>query len=267
MTALSLSRLFPRLAPALLFALLLPVAHIARAELPRTPFAGVGVRTLPVYNGSDSQYTDAVPLLRYYGSPWFVRSTQGVLEGGARWEALPGFYLGAQLAYEAGRQPQDSDFLKDHEIHGIDPGASAGVHFEWDHEFGRIPLTVVGRVRQGVKSERGLQFDLRASVGVLELGPFSAGLFLQQTSANAKAVNYLYGVSESESVRSGLPVYKPDGGALFLGYGILWAYDITPRWVALGSLESRRVRDVAAESPLIERSSNFYGIAGIAYRF
>ena len=68
---------------------------------------GVGVRTRPEFDGSNNRVIDVVPYLRYYGKTLFVRTTQGILEGGARLNIGQEFYVGAQLAYEAG--PRDGD--------------------------------------------------------------------------------------------------------------------------------------------------------------
>ena len=60
---------------------------------------GAGVRTRPEFDGSRERTVDIVPVLRYYGRPWFARTTQGILEGGARMELAPGLAVGAQIAY------------------------------------------------------------------------------------------------------------------------------------------------------------------------
>src|SRR5215510_5490874 len=97
---------------ALLFVLaLLPCAAFADDDY---TLIGLGVRTRPEFDGSNSRTVDVVPYLRYYGKTLFVRTTQGILEGGARMNIGQEFYAGVQLAYEAG--PRDGD-----------PGASLGV--------------------------------------------------------------------------------------------------------------------------------------------
>ena len=63
---------------------------------------GAALRSRPAYDGSATQRADIVPVILYYGRPWFARTTQGVLEAGARTELAPGFHAGAQLAYEPG---------------------------------------------------------------------------------------------------------------------------------------------------------------------
>src|SRR5213596_478845 len=86
-----------------------PIAALAQSPLPE--WIGAGVRTRPAYDGSASQRTELIPTVRYYGTPWFARTTQGILEGGARTELTRGFNVGAQLAYEGGRIASESDFL------------------------------------------------------------------------------------------------------------------------------------------------------------
>ncbi|HYQ95286.1 MAG TPA: MipA/OmpV family protein, partial [Burkholderiales bacterium] len=96
---------------ALALPLIVPLAALAQTALPDYAWIGAGVRTRPAYDGSASQRTDLIPTVRYYGKPWFARTTQGILEGGARMELAQGLNLGAQLAYEGGRLASESDFL------------------------------------------------------------------------------------------------------------------------------------------------------------
>src|SRR5688572_17744225 len=83
------------------------VSSAAESAAIEYPMVGAGVRTRPAYDGSDSRITEPVPVLRYYGRPLFVRSTRGVLEAGARVNLTPELILGAQAAYEQGRNSDD----------------------------------------------------------------------------------------------------------------------------------------------------------------
>ena len=56
-------------------------------------------------------------------------------------------------------------------------------------------------------------------------------------------------------------------GLLFFSAGLLGPYDVGRRWSLIGSVERRRLQGDAARSPLVERKSNTYATAGIAYRF
>ena len=244
---------------------LLPLA--AFAELSNDSMIGPGLRSRPAYDGSDSQRTELVPVIRHFGPNWFVRSTQGVLEGGLRTELAPGLHAGAQLAYEPGRMASESAFLAAHNAQDIRRGASIGLQMEWDHVFDPVPVTLLARVRQHLDSDRGAQADLRLSVGVFRGGPVSAGLFAQATWANAKSTGSFYGITPPQSASLGLPLFAAGAGWLSSSFGLLWSVELNPHWLVVGSAEARRLRGDAGRSPLAERTSNYAASAGIAYRF
>ena len=201
---------------------------------------GAGVRSRPEFDGSGSRTVDLIPVLRYYGKPWFARTTQGILEGGARTALAPGFDAGIQLAYEQG--PRDRD-----------PGASLGAHLELDRKLGPMPVNLLFRLRKHLDSERGAQADLRTTAGVYGDARASAGVFAQATWASAKYTQAYYGIS--------------DAGLLYTSLGALGSYDLSRQWVLVGSAEARRLSDDVARSPIVERRTGYYASAGLAYRF
>ena len=249
------------------FALGLVLPQVAFAELSEEPMLGPGLRLRPAYDGSASRRTELVPVVRYYGRHWFARSTQGMLEGGARMELAPGLHAGAQLAYEPGRKASESDFLESHAVPDVKLGASLGVHLEWDHRFGPVPIALLARARRHAGSDRGAQADLRLSVGVLRSGPVAAGVFAQATWANAKSTGSFYGITPAQSAATGLPEFAAGSGWLYSSFGLLWSIDLSRNWIVVGNMERRHLRGDAARSPLAERAANYYVSAGIAYRF
>jgi outer membrane scaffolding protein for murein synthesis (MipA/OmpV family) len=247
--------------------LLLAVPLLAHAELSNETLIGPGLRSRPAFDGLSSRHLELVPVLRYFGQPWFVRSTQGVLEGGLRTELWPEFHGALQLAYEPGRSAGDDDFLAAHRVADLSRGASLGAQLEWDHRFGRMPITVLTRLRQHTRSERGAQADLRVSAGVLQAGRVSAGVFTQLSWANARSTQALYGVTPQQSALGGLPAYGASGGLLAGSAGLLYGVDLTPDWVVVGSVEARRLQASAARSPLAPQPSTHYASIGLAYRY
>jgi MipA family protein len=251
---------------AIALALVFPAAAAAQSSEDYT-LLGAGVRSRPAYDGSASQRTDVIPLVRYYGKPWFARTTQGILEGGARMEILPGLAFGAQIAYEAGRKKSEAAFLRDHDIPDLGTGASLGVHLEWDGKLGPAPVNALLRTRQSSESARSDQVDLRFNAGLYGSGRVTIGTFAQATWATAKGTNTLYGITPEQSAASGLPAFQAGGGLLFASFGVFGSVDLSPKWVALWNLEGRRLQGDARRSPLAERTSNHYVSAGLAYRF
>ena len=202
-------------------------------------YLGAGARNRPVFDGSADKTTDLIPVIRYYGKPWFARTTQGMLEGGVRF-GRPGLEGGAQLAYEQG--PRDED-----------PGASAGLHLELDRMLGPVPLNALARVRWHADRDRGKQADLRATAGVYEGGGLRAGVFAQGTWSDEKHMQAYYGVRED--------------GLLYTSVGVLASYDVGRRWLAVASAEWRRLGGKPARSAFVQDRTNAYLSVGLAYRF
>src|SRR6267378_241984 len=150
----------------------------------------------------------------------------------------------------------DNSLLFARTVQGVLEG---GAHAALGSGFtlGAQPVLLLARVRQQVRSDRGAQADLRATVGVYRNGPFQAGIFGQATWANHKSMRTYYGQ----------PGFDASGGLLFASAGLLGSYDIDPRWAVIGSIEGRRLQGDAARSPLTEKKSSYYAVAGVAYRF
>jgi MipA family protein len=237
------------------FLLMLPVSALAQIAPDDYALVGMAARTRPAYDGSESQRTDVIPVLRYYGQPWFARTTQGVLEGGARWWIVPGLDFGVQLAYEEGRKTSESDLLQNLNLPDVHTGASVGAHVEWDSKIGRAPVSLLGRYRQHTDTDRGSQFDLRFNVGLHRSGGLIVAGYAQATWASSKAVRSFYVLPDAH------------GGLLHTSLGLLGSYDFARHWSAVAGLQGRRLQGDATESPIVETKSSFYANAGIAYRF
>jgi len=245
--------------------LIAPLTALAQSVLPEYAWIGAGVRTRPAYDGSAAQRTDLIPTVRYYGKPWFARTTQGILEGGARTELARGINVGAQLAYEGGRLASESDFLKGNNVPDSNPGASVGLHVEWDQKLGPMPVTLLARGRHFVDRDRGAQADLRFTAIVFGGSAITAAVFAQETWTDSKSNQSLYGITPTQSTN--LSPYTARSGPLYTSGGLLWGVDLSREWIVVGNLEARRLHGDAARSPLAERTSNHYASASLAYRF
>jgi len=202
-------------------------------------FLGAGVYSHPKFDGSPVRHNDPIPQISYAGARWFARTTEGILEGGARWAFGPDAAAGVQAAYESGPR-------------GEHAGASLGVHGELEGKVGPAPVSSVFRLRQFVSNGKGWEADARVNVGVYEGHGFGAALYAQATWASEKIFNNYYAVNDS--------------GLLFTALGTWGGYALTPKWLFLFSAEQRRLADTAMPSPFVERRSAFYGSLGLAYR-
>jgi outer membrane scaffolding protein for murein synthesis (MipA/OmpV family) len=235
--------------------LIVPISALAQIVPDDYTLVGVAVRSRPAYDGSDSQRTDLIPVLRYYGKPWFARTTQGVLEGGARWALASGVDAGVQLAYEEGRKTSESNLLQSLNLPNVDPGVSVGAHVDWDFKIGPAPINVLGRVRQNTDTDRGAQADLRLNVGLHASGGLIVAAYAQATWANAKSIESYYAVNNADS------------GLLYTSLGLLGSYDLSRHWTAVAGVQGRRLHGDVTRSPIVETKSSTYVNAGLAYRF
>ena len=222
----------------LLGLLLAPLAAMASLD-DDVPFLGAAVYSHPKFDGSSVRHNDPIPQISYSAGRWFARTTEGILEGGARWSLGQTAAIGVQAAYEDGPR-------------GEHPGASLGVHAELEGRLGPAPLSSVFRIRQLLSNGKGWQADARVNLGVYEGHGLGLALYAQATWANEKVFNNYYAVTDS--------------GLLFASLGAWGGYAITPKWLLLFSAEQRRLGDAAMSSPFVERRASPYGSLGFAYR-
>lgn len=249
--------------------LLAPLGAQAQMILPDNyTLLGAAVRTRPAYDGSLSQVTDLVPVIRYYGQPLFARTTQGILEGGLHWELGSGVAAGFQLSYDEGRKSSESAFLVEHNFtDNVDPGASLGAHLEWDGEIGPAPVGLLLRYRQSLESDRGAQLDLRFNLGLYGKGGATLVAFADATWGSSDSNNTYYGVTPAQSAASGFAAYQPGSGLRYVSVGLIGGYDIARHVTLVASVQQRWLQGDVAQSPLADCRQNTYANAGVAYRF
>ena len=235
--------------------LIAPVSALAQIAPDDYTLVGVAARTRPAYAGSESQRADVIPVLRYYGKPWFARTTQGILEGGMRFAIARGLDFGVQLAYEEGRKTSESDLLERLNLPDVHSGASVGAHLEWDSKIGRAPISLLARYRQHTDDSRGSQLDLRFNIGLHAGGGFILAAYAQETFASSKSVRTFYSAPGA------------GGGPLHSTLGLVGSYDMSRHWSLVASMQGRWLHGDAADSAIAETKTNFYANAGIAYRF
>src|SRR5262249_27458796 len=90
------------------------------------------------------------------------------------------------------------------------------------------------------------------------------------TSLSAASDRYMqtwFGVNEAQSASTGYPVYKPHSGLRDVAAFTSARWELSPRWVAIGTASASRLVGPAAASPLTKDRNGWSLSAGIAWRF
>jgi outer membrane protein len=226
---------------------------------------GAQGRVMPSFGGSDEYVLRPIPLIdiRRADYPRQFQSTRdganiGIFESGAFRAGLTGKVL----------FPRDQD--DDRDLRGLgDVGwaLEVGVFGEiWPANWLRTRV----EIRQGFGGHHGVVSDLSADL-VMPVAPkltLSGGPRL--SLATDKALNPYFGVTPTQSLNSGLPVYDARGGIRSYGAGALARYELSPQWATHMFIEYERLAGSAAESPLVAMRGNPNQIqigAGVTYSF
>lgn len=130
-------------------------------------------------------------------------------------------------------------------------------------------LRLVNRVLYGAGNDHdGLLYTLDLQRMAGELGgkdKVSASVGL--TVANRAYSQDYFGITESESLRSGNPQYQASGGLKDVHAALRWNHAFSPAWLLTSQVQVVRLKRDAAHSPLVTRPTNYSVSTALAYRF
>jgi MipA family protein len=142
-------------------------------------------------------------------------------------------------------------------IHARKPAIEAGADVSYGRFIASIRTDVSGR-HDGYEFALAVQERRRLGETWLLEGRIGAAW------QSAELTSHLYGVDATET-GSGLDLYEP-GGALNYEASLFASYQISRRWMALGSVAVRRLDDDIRASPIVDQEYEFGGFAGFAYQ-
>lgn len=228
---------------------------------------GLGVQRDAAYLGAAEQRWIALPLINWQTGNFFVRSGKGLEEAGVHWQLDQGISLGAQLALELGRDPEDSTLLQQLNMQKIDYGASLGAHIEHQIHLGPAPLATLVRLRQRSGTERGALADMRMELGVFGTQTLGLQAYIQATWANREAMESDFGIPAENAIHLNMTPYSPAGGLRDSLVGLAGKIDLNRKWMVVASLERRSLRKDAAVSPIAEQKNTNTFTIGALRRF
>ncbi|MCG2585555.1 MipA/OmpV family protein [Massilia sp. TS11] len=274
------------------------LAQCATAQTPATNlmpdgsrdmYLGLGLQSVPRYEGADQQRTRYLPVLQVQWSNGLFLSgasmgmhlsNQPDLEYGPLLSVLPGrgvdgvatapgdigsATLPGLLPPGAIKKPDTRNRLVGmNELSTrLSYGGFLNVYLNRDLRWTNSLLYGSGQQRRGLRLDSDLQLALNAEVASRHSLSVSAGLSLGNRAANASQ----FGVTAEESLRSINAPYEASAGLKDVHLGLRWNWKLSPSWMLVSSARVARLQGTAADSPLTERPLQYSLSSALAYRF
>ena len=246
-----------------------PVTPAAEPDGPRN-FIAVGLAVNPKYPGS-KKYSP-IPLLAGVVE---VAGVEVALAGPElRVDLLGGrshFAIGPVAAVEFGRKPADGGVAR--RLNKIGTAASVGGFAAYrlgGNEAGQGQLELgVTALKDVTKVSRGTTVTGEASYVVVRNLRWNLAVDASVVYASGRTLRTYFGVTPTESLRSGLAAYAPGAGIESVGIGANLGYQLSSRWGVLARLGYDDLVGKAAKSPITRAGSRnqLLGGVGLSYRF
>lgn len=250
-----------------------PMSIAATLDLPGSlpSMAGGGVGSTTDYAGGKDRFVGAIPGVRY------------VTDGGKLFElygpyaqfdfgGLTGLQYGPAVSIRLGRNNVDDEVVS--RVHEIHTTAEVGgfIGYEYDSQ-GAIPYRLRGSVTLMTNAGivySGAHLSVNGSLWVPLHRRIFAGAGVGASWVSQSFNQVYFGVTEQDSVRSGLPSYNPSGGLEQITGWLAAIYQVDQHWFAGAMVYCQRISGSAANSPIVTqrgaRNQITYGV-GVAYAF
>jgi outer membrane protein len=229
-------------------------------------FIGLSVATVPDYLGSDD-YGVAIGLVGRLGlgGERFIQLSGPLLT--ANLINHPNLQLGPALRFRRGRDDVGDDVVD--RMADIDSTFEAGllVGYKYVNPSNRRHRFRVGATfTHDVGGEHeGFVIDLFARAWVPLGQQMDFGLGVGLSFADNDYMETYFGVSASDAVRSGLPIFNADGGVRDVQVFPILVYHLSRHWHVGAGVRYARLLSDAADSPVVDdRGSAGQLVAGVA---
>jgi MipA family protein len=230
---------------------------------------GLGVATVPTYEGSPNRRTVAGPdlTLSYRSRDW------GTVEFGQRgltWTAVEAgrFRFALVAQFDPGRKDKDTSTLNptpgDKRLAGmgnVQASTEAGVG------VGYGPVMLVARQSLSERSAKGTQVDMTVEVPWSLSDRFSLRFALGATWADQDTMQTYFGVTPAQAQATSFSVYTPKSGCRKVEASVGAEYAMASSWKLQANVGFSQLGDDAAASPIVSRRNGASAALAVAYAF
>src|SRR5258708_25165751 len=172
------------------------------------------------------------------------------------------YRAGVALAYDMGRDQHADPHLRG--LGNIDAAPEAKLFAE----YFLLPVVVSAALHQGIGGHNGLLGELGAYI---PLPLFDQKLIIftgpSLTLADGEDMRSYFGVNATQAAATSFRQFTARGGFKRTGWGVTAIYRLDDNWLIVSDLAYERLLGDAANSPIVETSSQFTPNLNLAYRF
>lgn len=246
----------------------------AQSVSPEPPYGisgriGIGVASVPTYEGSPNRRTLAAPELTLS----YRSRDAGTIEFGPRglvWNAVEagGFRFALVAQFDLGRKAHDPSTLNpspgDKRLAGmghVPSSTEAGVG------IGYGPIMLVARQALNDRGHKAAQADLTIEFPWALSDRFGLRFALGATWADQDYMQTYFGVTPAQARATSFAAYTPKSGCRKVEAGVAAEYALASSWKLQASVGFSQLGDEAAASPIVGRRTAASTVLGVAYAF
>jgi len=171
------------------------------------------------------------------------------------------YRVGVAMGFDQGREADSATRLHGTGDIGLAPTPKLFA------EYVLFPVVLRADVRRALGGVDGWAGDLSAYMPIY--GTKSFFVFVGPTVALVDDTDnrHEFGISATQSLRSGLPRYDATGGLQSAGLGSSMTWLITDHWLVNSGLSAQRLLDAAAHSPLVQERLQYDAFFTVGYSF
>ncbi len=231
---------------------------------------GGGLGAAPDYEGSDDYMFGGAGFARFLFGKTQRYLMLTAFELQANLVDHPWFRIGPSLNYRFGRSDVDDPVVdKMREIDDtVEGGAFVGVEFiDGDNPRRRI-VAMVDFLHDLGSEHDGYTVTVGARVWEPLSRAFDLGLGATFCYADDDYMDTYFSVDAKDSQRSGLPVFRADGGAKDVRFTSALVFHLSENWHLAAGVQYQRLMGDAEDSPVVDdrgSADQWYGGLGLGY--
>lgn len=226
---------------------------------------GLGIGYVPEYAGADDSHFVAAPIIEHsFGNGFFASTRRGL----GYQTTVGNVGLSAALGYGGKRDEHDRNFgAGSDDLKGmgkISGGAQAILAATY--RVGTIGLSI-GTTQALSKRENGSTYTIGASAPLYTSASDQLAFNTSAVYGDNKHAQTYYGVTATQSARSGYRAYQAGRGFESINAAVNWNHVLNPRWSVNSTVGFSRLAGDAADSPLTRRKTTPMVVTGLIYKF